>query len=237
MPRRTFRRRRSYRRITRRPKRVFNGRRRTMGRRRYTKPLITPDRKNLRLKYIETTRTSFSGGVTSLIQVYKLNSAYDLSGTLGNTATPGFAEWKAFYNRYRVNMAVVKCTFSNVEDTPCYVGVWSNAYPPSNVTNWTTLMESRGQKYSKCHLLGASNGGGANKTLTLIVPMARIVGNRLKQKADDRYEALMTTDPASLVYGYVWVASFDGAGVIPQVACRIEITQYVTVYERAYLTT
>lgn len=96
-------------------------------------------------------------------------------------------------------------------------------------------MQSRGQKHSKTVMLANSGSGRNTATLTLVVPMGRVFGNKMGYHADDKTKAAVTADPATIIYGYVWVGSNDGS-IHPTVDCKITVTQYVTLMGRRFLT-
>lgn len=239
MPRTKFRRRRSYRRtrpmVSRKRYGKYN-RRRSYGRRRLFKSVCSPQKVNVKLRYLEVASPNFPGAASTFaFKEYRLNSAFDVASALGNTSTPGFAEWAAFYKFYRVNMAVMQVTFYNPSTSPCYVGIWAAPLSQTNLTTWSDFMETTGNPYSKRYLLGSQGSGSDRVTLKIVAPLGRLVGNKIRYTADALYSSATTTSPTNICPGYVFVASNDGTSNTGVIMCDIRITQYVTFFDRIIL--
>lgn len=231
-------RRRSSRRFPRTIRRRYTRRGRRGGRR--AKPLITGQQKHIRLRYLDISDLYIGPLTTGAISYYgfKLNSAFDVSDQTANTTMPGFNEWSAMYQSYRVDMAVMKCTFINTSQTdPVYVGMFARALDDGMIVNWGNWQETPGNQFAKKKLLGPASGGGDRCTISLVVPMGKIVGNKAQVKADVSYQALVTTDPIKIIKGYIWAGSYSGVtgSGLPRVVTNITITMYVKFFNKVTL--
>jgi hypothetical protein len=73
---------------------------------------VVPDRMYTRLCYEGMGPIVISNVVTFTAYRFRPSAAYDVDPLLGSTATPGFAEFAALYNRYRVTCS--RCTMTLV---------------------------------------------------------------------------------------------------------------------------
>lgn len=244
MPRAKFRRRRSYRRtrpmVSRRRYGKYN-RRRSFGRRRIPAAPITPAKRNVKLKYIETTvNTSPAALAYSVPVIYKMNNAYDVTNAVTNTAMPGFNEWAAFYNRYRVNMFAITARFHNPSNSPCYVGLVARTHDQGNMTTWTEARDQQGNKWARTKLLGLAGSGQDTGTLRLVVPLGSFIGNKAAYRADDSYSALttgtLTGSPLRIPQCVLWVGSYDGAANHGLIIFQVTVTMYITLWDKRNLT-
>ena len=136
-----------------------------------------------------------------------MNGAYDVSNILASTAMPGFLEWSAFYNRYRVNMFAITARFHNPSPNPVYVGLVARTHDQPNMALWSEAREQQGNKYARTKLLGVAGSGQDTGSLKLVVPLGQFMGNKLGYKADDQYSALTTANPARTNQCVLWVGS------------------------------
>jgi len=211
--------------------RKYRGRRRT--------PLASSQKKSLKLQYQELTlapvdQTRFPAGTATVhYHQFKLNSAYDVNNALANTVMPGFTEHAAFYQRYRVNMAVLKTTFVNMNpNAAVYVGMWVAPETQTNISGWTSFMELKGNPWVKRMLLGPSGSSKDRVTMSMVVPFKKLLGNALQYKSSVDYTAACTTNPAKIIPGYIYACSADGTTNTGLIQLETTVTQYITMYSR-----
>jgi len=80
-----------------------------------------PDGVVVDLYYIDSVQTRNNAGNLISTWRYRVNSAFDPDPLLGTGAIPGFVEWAAFYDRYRVLDFMYDAQFSNLEAFPLQV--------------------------------------------------------------------------------------------------------------------
>lgn len=227
-------------RIQRRGKRRIRRRTGKRSGRRYRKSkrtLIVPNRKFIKLRYIETSTSTLSGGATSTYLNYKVNDAYDVASAVGSTAMPGYAEWSAFYSKYRVHASKVKFTAHNESINPYYMGLFYTVPPTVFATSWGNFMETRGNPHSKVKMLSSSSNTGSKQTITMYRKHAGLFGDKLEYLADQAYAGTVSSHPSSIVYATVWLGSYDGVTNLPAITpFNIEVTLWLEFYSRKYLT-
>jgi hypothetical protein len=102
-----------------------------------------PASKKVRLVYSAGKALVESAAGLGGFNFYRLNSVYDVDTAFGSTATPGFAEWSAFYSNYRVWSVAVRAeivvgglTGIPTSATVCLVPNPLQATLPSSATSW-----------------------------------------------------------------------------------------------------
>lgn len=223
---------RSRRRNTRARRRPRRGNRRIRRGRRRTKTLITTNSKNVRMRYIETLTLNIPLAAGSFnTAVWNLNGMYDPNTAIGGAAIPGFAGWSTFYYKYRVNMAVMRCTFTNTNGFPIYVGL--AAQPTyTSLANWSACRGLVGNPWARVRLLGPSGASTMMTTLTLVVPMARIAGNKFVFKGEQDYTGTSGSNPTNIIPGIALVFSWDGLNTTASVPIDMRITYYSSFFDR-----
>lgn len=197
-----------------------------------TKPLVTTQRKNVRLRYNDVNSTNFDATATIQFNLYYINSAYDMNAALATTNIVGYAEWITMYANYRVNMVVMKTRFANHGDTPVYCGQWARPRDDAAIAGWSDFLETTGNKYAKKQLLDNQYGTKSSTTITSIWPLAKLTGNPAQYRGEIAYSARTNAGPANIMHGYKWIGSYDGVTVSGPVAMMTEITVYLTFYNK-----
>lgn len=175
------------------------------------------------------------GGAAALAAFqWRGNSAYDVNPSLLSTSTPGFAEWAAMYYNYRVMGGNLKVTMMNGHATnPVYFGIYfSNS--ATAVSVWSSAIAMKGQNWSRQVLLSPNNGDSkCMQTLKVYCPFTSLVGEKGMYKNDDNYQAFTTGNPSTLMYMYVYLASFDGASNVAAISpMKMEYTMYVDFFAK-----
>lgn len=226
--------RRSYRRRTSRVRRPI--RKRFVRRRRIAKPrrygLMWPDRKLVKLRYVDTTTSflPFAAAYTSY-QEYKLNSAYDVNSAVGSTSIPGYSEYAQMYNVYRVMGAKIKTTFSLDSDFthPLDVALLMTSLQWSS-PSYTVMQEyTRGNR----HVVNGVVTSQRPITLSMYRPLSKVWGASKSYRIDDDFQATIAGDPALKIYGYVAAMSPSATTTITtSLWTKTEITLYIAFSRR-----
>jgi len=80
-----------------------------------------PDGVVVDLSYSDSVQTRNNAGAMVMSWRYRLNSAYDPDPLLGTGAIPGFTEWAAMYDRYRILNFSYDVQFCNMETFPLQI--------------------------------------------------------------------------------------------------------------------
>lgn len=223
MPRRAKRRRSSRRFVRRVRRRVSRGR----FRRRRRIGLLWPNSKLVKLRYVDvdtpfiTLSAATNGG-----RKFKLNSAFDVNDAGASTAMPGFGEYSTMYKIYRVAAAKIT-TIATVEGTtvnvPLTIGIHMSG---SNITttDWSEWMRALGgNKHSTSTQISLYE----HRKISLYRRMSTIVGNARNYWGNDAFGAVVGSDPASLIYGFLRICTTDGAATSLTVALKTTVTLYI----------
>lgn len=242
MPRKTYKpRRRSTRRVRGPIRKRFV--RRRFGRRRssnITRQRGSPNsmRQFVKLTYFNKDNTAIGGaspaGTGYKFDLYNLNSAYDVNNSLGTSAMPGFKNWAAMYQNYRVHSCKITCKVTNPSSLPVFVGMWvSDTYQPPS--GWVELMEYSSQAGSVQMAMTASGGSKDQVVFKKYISMRKWATTQAFN--DDNFAALISANPANRIFGQIYVASMDSGTTPAIVYQQLKITQYVEFFNRILLST
>jgi len=129
---------------------------------------------------------------------YRPTSAFDIDPLLGSTATPGFAEYAAFYNFYRVTASKITVEFVNTsaaQGVTCVVAPLTSdpgASPTTAQVN--SYLE---QPYAKHRLVGTSGSPAAKFVIEMSTE--KITGSKLIY-FDDNWNSGTATTPINNWY-------------------------------------
>lgn len=150
------------------------------------------------LKSVSTFDLDAGSSVLASYQM-KLNSAYDPHGTAATSQGLGFDQYAALYNRYCVVGWAIKLEYVTTDNThPLSVGFTPTTYSsalstythykecPGTVSQIVTPDIDRGRMLSR---------GGVKRWF--LPPGGRLL-------AEHDLQALVSTDPAKILYGHVW---------------------------------
>jgi len=130
---------------------------------------------------------------------FRGNSPYDPDYTSTGAQPPGFDEWSAMYNRYRVYeyTFVLKVT-SLTANAAVRACLWSVPGGSGAAPVLPTYDAAAGNRAS---LHGASNTGGPSLTLTQTMPVYKLWGSAAQAvNADDAFEAAISTNPTRVCW-------------------------------------
>lgn len=245
MPR-YYRRRSSRRFIRRRPIR----RRAPIRRRRYGRvrrgrkraPYSLPFKRHVKLAYTELkTPVIVPGSGPVGYYSWRLNSAFDPNSATGSYGIPGFKEYSAFFQYYRVNAVKVWIQAQNVAQIPIYVGV--RVLDPRSETilttpTWNEFMEMKTQGRVRSTMLSVPNSGKSQKTITYYADFGKLYGNRLQWRTAGEFDSLVTSNPHTIFWAQIFVADTNGVGTtVPAVTMNLKMTYYISFWGKKTLFT
>jgi len=155
---------------------------------------------------------------------FQVNCAYDVDPVLGSTATPGFVEWSAFYQQYRVVGYRYVFTVVNKEAFPVLAVVVNTNVDPG-VGGYATYMGNPNTQ--KC-LLSSNTGGPCTHTFRGSHTTANIAGS-IVAETDDSYASLVNTVPLNKIFcglAIDGIGSNVTAGVTYLFTCKMKIRFY-----------
>jgi len=164
---------------------------------------------------------------------YRMNSAFDPDPAVGSGAIPGFTEWAAFYNYYRVLHFNYDISLTNNEAFPLVC-----VTAPTNTdvgTNYASTNELLGQPYSASGSVGAKGGMDTLATKGHL-DLGGFIGNSVQYSSDSTYAAAVTTNPTNMAFfnvGFISSTAFTAAGIM----ARCRLVYRVLFYDRKIVTT
>ncbi len=182
---------------------------------------IMPSEFDTTLLYTVQEVVTNNGALLASIQFS--SNAYDVDSALASTAMAGFAEFAAFYARFRTIAMQYDFVYANQE-----------AFPVSVLAGFTNLSVSSsglGLNYSenplfKTDMIGPLTGEGQGRMSSAMVPLTRIAGT-VQPLYDDLWTGATTSNTLSssgtcyIKFGVVSAQNLTAAGVL--VAARIKL--------------
>lgn len=175
-----------------------------------------------------------SAGLQYMSQRWKTNDAYDVDPVLGSTATPGFAEWAAFFDYYRVISYSIVMQVTNNESFP--VGLYilnSTDDPGSTGANWFAKAAS---SLGKTYQLAPKGTTGAHKIIRVAHTISEVVGSSAPETADT-FRALTSGTPDDQTWFGVGIDSHVPANTLSNgIFYNLSVRLHVKFYGRKTLT-
>lgn len=215
MPRKTYRRKRVYRkkRSTRRFRR--RGKRSNVSMVRVRGVSNIPDKLLTKLKYSQNVILTGTG---LAVAVFRGNSLFDPDLTGVGHQPKGFDQWAALYTRYKVYAGSVRIIINNNDSQPNVFACIPSVDPSTPYSNITDVMEARYAKYK----FMSPSGQGPVKFLKSYSTTKSIRGERI---IDDDYSALTTSNPTKQWYWLLFGSTSDSTGA-PNLNVMVTITYY-----------
>jgi len=194
---------------------------------------VVPDKVIVPLKYIFNGILNNAAGMIAS-KSFKGNSAFDIDPAVGSQAIPGFAEWAAFFQNYRVRKVGYRAEFMTRDASIPYIGALAAVVP--HITPFTANtfgVANYENARSKVVLLSAQNG----KPIIMkgSFPLHEIVGD-VACYTDDDYGSTTNTNPNNLVFLTVSYSTEPIAtAIVAGMAMRLEIFQDCEFYNRRVL--
>jgi len=174
-------------------------------------------------------------------RTYRVNNAYDVDPSLGNTSMPGYNQWMGtdrFYQRWSPVWFKIQTTFVNSTVGPLYVGMYINPRTSGNYGTWTAFIDSTSNPGAKKVLLGNGSGGHEKCTLSLqgfpqkIHYLGEAPGKTPFQNTQSWAYNTGPTGEDNL-FCYLWIGTADGAaaGSTKVVATKTTIWMRIKMYD------
>lgn len=157
------------------------------------------------------------------------NGAFDVDPILGSTNTPGFSEYAALYNYYRVVKVEYDLEICNLETFPVRAYTFFANTDPGTVGNF----QFPGGPYCKSHLLAGKTGTDLQhfKDSKLV---ATVVGTSAVEK-EDNFRAAVTANPVDLIWLGIAGNSVAGAFLPNGIAIAGQVRMYTRFYDAKVL--
>lgn len=153
------------------------------------------------------------------------NGTFDVDPTLGSTTTPGFTEWAAFYNYYRVIKVAYDIEVANNETFPLRVYTILTNTDPGTIGN----PQFSGNPLAKTALI-SGKGGMDRCRLRDLKQVSQVVGSQAPE-TEDNFRAAVTTNPVDVIH--LGIGCFNpGSAFVPNgVAVVGVIRMFIRFYD------
>lgn len=187
---------------------------------------IMPPRIVTTLKYIVNRNLVNIAGTTASMQM-NANGLYDVDPALASTAVPGFVEFGAFYQRYKVLKCISKCTFINRETFPVVINLGFEALAFAANGKTISYYEMHNQK---TQLVPASQTA-RGITLSMAKSAIEVVGDAVTTGSLN-FTGSPLANPLALWYTSISASTaLIGAGFAAGIAIRWELEFIAEFYE------
>lgn len=180
---------------------------------------IIPPSLVTRLRYIVNRNINNAGIQAASIQL-NANGVYDVDPSLASTAVPGFNEFAALYQKYRVLKVKTSCTFVNREAFPilCNLGFDRSFYAAN--AKVLAFYESENQKTQI--LPSAQSSVGPSNTLSMSKTSMEMIGD-MEGEGSANWANFVNGNPASLYYCSIAISGQNiGAALVLGAVVRWE---------------
>lgn len=162
------------------------------------RPFYAPQSLLVTLAYLDATAPNRNNaGIGFLSWRYRINSAYDPDPLVLSGAIPGFTEWAAFYQSYRVMKLDYDITICNKETFALDVVVASsNADLGANYINTYALFSYPGNTNNVC----GTTTGNDHVRLTGSIDPGKVFGQVNSYLGNDGFASATNTNPLNLLY-------------------------------------
>ena len=171
----------------------------------------------------------FSGTSAHHKFLLSANDAFDPLHSQGAGQASCFDQYAAMYNKYRVNGCKIKLRW-NADSSTTSGAVMIVCSPNSTSTLPASLLDHSEQKGAKVMQMPAFGSGPQGQVLQLYQDCYKTMGVNKQTYKQASYGALVSTNPADLVYWIVSIGCPDTT-TYPVGHLWITITQYVTFFE------
>jgi hypothetical protein len=164
---------------------------------------LVPDRFYTKLSYDGIAQLTVPTGAIATSLRFQPSAAYDVDPSLGSTAVPGFVEFAAFYDNYRVTVSDINVETLSLDNrtTLSCVLLPLNVDPGSSPTG-VVIQSWVGNAYAKYKMCAAT--GGPPTSISHGMTTEKIFGSKMIY-FDDNFQSLTTTVPNNNWY---WAIGF-----------------------------
>lgn len=192
----------------------------------FSEPAIPPEMDvQLSYPFIKT----LSAAAAAVAARLYTNAAYDVDPTLGSTSTPGFAEWAALYNFYRVVAYSYDITFVNNEAFPIIAWTLSSNTDPGLGATSVSSSNPLGASLVLSAKTGLDKG-----MIARTHRVSHVIGSDAVEY-EDNYRALVSGVPADLAWLGFGIQSISGANVTNGASIFGHLRMFVRFYDRKIL--
>jgi len=192
----------------------------------YTSTFVgVPDTLTTNFRYAQIVQMASSNPAVR----FKANSPYDVNPVLGSTSCIGFAEWMAFYTRFRVIAYTYKVVIVNADVVPIIAYICNlNFDPTTSIANYYNFARN---PYGEHTTIGV--GGEARAVFQKTVKVSDIYGSNIEYS--DQFYGTDSSDPTNLIWLGVGVQSGIITGIGSGVSMDITLTMHTRLFERKVL--
>lgn len=190
--------------------------------------LIVPDRKLVRLRYVDAVNINPGIGAVAT-NTYSANGLYDVDITGTGHQPLGFDQWMAFYDHYTVLGSKCIVRFWNGTAASPAIG-FINLNDDSTMS--TTLSTIAEQPNTKRRALAISGAGGSTQVvLSKGFSAKRFFGNK-NPMGDDEQAGSAAANPTEQAYYICGAYPLDHAADLGNISMEVEIQYTVMLHER-----
>lgn len=181
-----------------------------------------------------TTSLHFSGYTTQTYPLFT-NSPYDVDPALGSTATQGFAEFAALYQKCRVFSYYGNVEFQSAQGAPILIWVLhTNSTQGVGAGGSSTDLSDRdGNRFAHSRLLSHSYASTGHYLTSFSHSIKQIVGSPAPD-TDDSYASDVTTVPT--LHTYLLIGAKDLSASNLDLHIRVRLYMRTRFYERKIFT-
>jgi len=167
----------------------------------------------VKLNYTDGNMTRTAGATFSLFRL-RANALFDVDPLLASGTVSGFTELATLYRQYRVTHLEFEWTAINNENFPVIIGAFfSNVDVIAAVVSAEGALGTLENPFStRAHCLSIASGMDRT-TLVGKLPLSKVHGSALNYLADNDYSALVTGNPANLIFINFVMVSTVGANL------------------------
>jgi hypothetical protein len=160
------------------------------------------------LNYIDSQYVRSNGGANFLAYRFRINDLFDPDPLILSGSISGFKEIMQFYNFYRVEDISVDLQISNNEAFSLLWGIFFSTIDyVGGFANRDDAINSLENGISSGAKLLCAKGGIDKDSYKCSIPVHSVLGNQKQYESDINYTGTVSTDPASLLYVTLIIAS------------------------------
>lgn len=211
-----------------------------------SKQLVIGDRTFCKIRYSNSTSSAPTVIPATVAAAYNYQIFYlngmspPFSGGGTGDVAPGFYDWAAFYQSYRVRACKVRVTYLNQDATNgYYVGIYGQNYnQPSNPASWAEFRQLTSNRTNVSTTLSPAGGNRSTTQLKLYVNCSRLLGNKVQYVGDDTYTGIAggggsSVNPVGLQYVWIYGLNPTGIGnIATAIPIDVSLTWYVEFFRR-----
>lgn len=189
-----------------------------------------PDKLMTKFKYTDSKILNDNVGGVGAIHVFSGNSLHDPDHTGIGGQPLGYDQWSAFYSKYMVYGAKIKCTFLSRSNLASTGNLCVTVVPQPSVPSVTySPIDIIQHPYSKYKYLTQGDGSRGVSTITTYMSAKKMFG--INQLDTTDHGAIVGGDPSDRWFYGIQAIAMDGTSTL-SVQVLVEITYYACMYDR-----